>query len=315
MTSRLEVALAGGDTARMVRILLDRGVWRAAPVPHELVVDLERTEPTGDWFERYLRTKQSLSVFLGAGRQLYIKVDPRSETVRAAFDMAPDGDAVASLLSDVPLEVASFAPLYPEWSGRGSPCRSIVGFADYHFSHGGACAFQGDGHRRLASRRWLEHGPWQLFRGANDTTLVQFHDPGLDAAEAFAQAEPTHRRTGITDEGGFLQSDYVYEHSLRGFYDAERKVQEVVAIGRELPAVELLDAAAARHYQALGPDKPLDNVAFVLLDPQEARQQLPRLWLYGLECWTIIDEVKTRLDTEDPPPGVDRALSPAGSGR
>ncbi|MGW8850074.1 hypothetical protein ACWGNE_20125 [Streptomyces xiamenensis] len=134
---------------------------------------------------------------------------------------------------------------------------------------------------------------------------MQFHDTALDATEAFARARPAHRRLGISDEGGFLQSDYVYEHSLREFYDAGRRVQEVVVIGRELPAVELLDAAAARHYQALGPEEPLDNVAFVLLDPEEAREQLPRLWLYGLECWTIIDEVKTRLETEEPPPAVE----------
>ncbi|MEV8361794.1 hypothetical protein [Streptomyces niveus] len=305
MTSRLEVALAGGDTARMVRLLLDCGVWGPAPVPRQLVVDVDKTEPTEDWFERHVLTKQSLFVYFDADRQLYVKVDPGGETVRAAFDMSPDGDAVASLLSDLPFEVASFAPLYPEWSERGSAYRSTVGFGDYHFSHGWACAFRRNGHQRLVSRRWLEHGPWQLFRGANDTTLVQFHDPGLDAAEAFAQAEPAHRRMGINGKGGYLQTNYFYKHSLRGFYDAERRVQEVVVIGRELPAAELRDAAAARHRQALGPDKPLDNVAFVLLDPEEARQQLPRLWLYGLECWTIIDEVKTRLDTEEPPPGVD----------
>lgn len=50
--------------------------------------------------------------------------------------------------------------------------------------------------------------------------------------------------------------------------------------------------------------KPIDNVAFVLLDPAEARAHLPSLWLYELECWTIIYEVKTRLDTDEPPEGV-----------
>ncbi|MFF9403699.1 hypothetical protein [Streptomyces sp. NPDC014744] len=40
------------------------------------------------------------------------------------------------------------------------------------------------------------------------------------------------------------------------------------------------------------------------MDPDEARAHLPRLWPYELECWTIVDEVKTRLDTEEPPEGV-----------
>ncbi|WP_326695923.1 hypothetical protein OG909_32220 [Streptomyces sp. NBC_01754] len=307
MTNQLEMALFGEDMAETVRALLERGLWGRAPVAGEVVVDLEDVEPTADWFDRYVRTGKQMSVYFGADRNHYIRVHPREQTVRASFDMEADGDTVVSLLSGIPFHVASFSSLHPEWEAEDSAYPTAPGFGRYHLRHGWACAFQGKGHAWLVSRRWLDHGPWQLFHGPNDTTLVQFHAPGLDAGAAFEQAAPAHRRMGVEDEGGYLQKEYVYKHGVQGTYVADRRVIEIVAIGREVPALELRDAAAAWQSQALGPDKPLDNVAFVFLDPAEAREQLPRLWLYGLECWTVIDEVKTRLDTEEPPPGVDEA--------
>ncbi|MEU5025648.1 hypothetical protein [Streptomyces milbemycinicus] len=305
MLGRIAVALEGGDVIDVVKALQGRNLWGQAAAPREMAVDLETIEPSPDWIDRYTGTGVRVAAYFGTQNDYYVMTDPEARTVRAAFDMAGGVEEVASLLSDIPFEVASFEPRYSEWITMRSHYGRIPGFGRYHFKHGWACAFQGDGHLRMVSRRWVDHGPWRVLRGSNDTTLVQFHDLDLDAEAAFAQARPAHRHMGISDEGGFLQSRYVYKEGLHGLYDAERRVMEVVVIGREVSPLEMRDACAARRDQKLGPEQPVDNVAFVFLDPREASAHLPRLWLYGLECWTIVDEVKTRLDTEEPPEGVD----------
>ena len=170
-------------------------------------------------------------------------------------------------------------------------------FADRHFRHGWACAFKGKGHDRLVSRRWLEWGPWRLIRDEeNDLSFVQFHDLDLTPELALEQARPGHQRMGIHDHGGFLQRNYVYEHNLKGIYQPSTQVLEIVINDRELTQCEMLDACAARHYQALGETRPLKNVAFVFFNEEEARAHLHELWLRELECWTFIDGFKTRLD-------------------
>src|SRR6185436_9555656 len=120
--------------------------------------------------------------------------------------------------------ICSTASLYPEWAdgSPGDPYRA-PNFAELHFGHGWACAFRGEGHDRLVSRRWLDFGPWKLRRGANDTSLVQFHALGVDAATALEQARIGHERMGISDSGGFIQARYVYAFELRGIYDKARR--------------------------------------------------------------------------------------------
>ncbi|MFE7045295.1 hypothetical protein ACFU9X_39545 [Streptomyces atratus] len=301
MQGMIAMALEGKDVVSLAESVRERHLWGPGATPENVEVDSLPAKASERWIEQYADTGKRVSAYFDENYENYLIMHPAAKTVRASFNFSGDLPKLIELLSDLPFEVASFAPRYRVWYNK---YRDIPGFGGYHFTHGWACAFRGDGHARLASRRWLDHGPWRLYRGANDTSFVQFHDLELDEDLAYAQAKFAHQRMGITDEGGYLQSDYVYQDDIRGFYNSARRVLELVVIGRTVSAREMRDACAARRDQVLGPEQPIDNVAFVFLDPSEADRHVPRLWPYGLECWTIINEVKTRLDSEEPPEGT-----------
>ncbi|MCD9588809.1 hypothetical protein [Streptomyces sp. 8ZJF_21] len=316
---RIGMALTGLDITDMATELRER--WFPGEVPQRITVDSHEVSPSVDWIERHLgRTGEGaeegvdegavegpdvVAAFFGDNSDRYLTVHA-NKMVRLSFDFEGEAAELVDALSDYPFEIASFQSRYREWQTKEKYWAPSFGGA--HFPHGWACAFRGEGHRSLVSRRWLDTGPWHLLHGPNDTTLVQFHDLKLGAAEALAQAKPAHEHMGHSNEGGFLRTPYVYRKEIKGFYDASRRVLKVVVLGRTVPAVEMRDACAARRDNLLAPEQPVDNVAFVFLDPAEARAHLPRLWPYGLECWTVIDDVETRLDTEERPEGAgDRA--------
>jgi hypothetical protein len=83
----------------------------------------------------------------------------------------------------------------------------------------------------------------------------------------------------------------------------KKRLLKIVIHGRDVPQLEMLDACAARHYNILGPDKPLDNVAFVFMEESVARAHLHELWLRELECRAIIGGQEVLLNTGyNPPP-------------
>jgi hypothetical protein len=152
---------------------------------------------------------------------------------------------------------------------------------------GWAAAFKGAGHDRLVTRRWLETGPWKLWQGPGDVSLVQFHDLDADAEHALAEARPGHAQLGISDSGGFLQKPFVYELELEGLYEPASRLMKVVVLGRDLSDLELLEWAAARAEGKLAGGKPVDTVAFVFPDEREGRSNLDRLTRYGHQVWAI----------------------------
>ena len=293
----IAVGLEGPDRLAVARTLLERGLWES-PVPQKLMVDHEEKKPEADWLETWApQAKQGTAATFRKYPKEYLLVRPGLATL-ARFPFTVDPKKVLELLAGLPFTVASFESLYDEWDER-SPAYIGPTFADGHFRHGWACAFKGEGHDRLVTRRWLEHGgPWRILTGPHDTTLVQFHEIGIDAEAALAQAQPGHQRMGITDTGGFLQSGYVYEHPIRGLYDAGARALKVVVHGRDVESREMLDYAAALRFQALGPDQPLAAVRFVFLEEARAQAHLRELWLHGLECWFAAGEEK-RLDVGD----------------
>ena len=131
--------------------------------------------------------------------------------------------------------------------------------------------------------------------GANDTTLVESHELGLDPAAALAKARIGHERMGISPTGGFIQGRYRYAYDFAGKYFPERRKLEIVVIDREVAQREMLDACAARYHQFLGREKPLDNIVYVFMEEAPARAHLHELWLRGLECRTIIKGVEVDL--------------------
>jgi hypothetical protein len=102
---------------------------------------------------------------------------------------------------------------------------------------------------------------------------------------------------GITDTGGYLQDHYVYEHDLKGLYDATELMLKIVVHGRDMSQLEMRDACAARRDQVLGPERPLRRIAYIFLEAARAEAHLHELWLRELECWTIRDGLEVRLDT------------------
>ncbi|MFF9436500.1 hypothetical protein ACF1BP_22505 [Streptomyces sp. NPDC014735] len=290
----LGLALAGPDPTGLAHML--RKQWFHSETPQRLLVDHHPVEPSEEWLDRYAHASRSVAAFFGPGRSLVLH---QGELAKATFDFDGGPEQLAETLRRYPFDIASFRSRHREWKMK--EIYSAPGFGGSHYPHGWACAFRGDGHQRLVSRRWLESGPWRLHRAPDDTTLAQFHDLGLDASAALEQARPAHRRMGHSDEGGFLHEPYRFRNELKGFYDAGRRVLKIVILGRTVSSVEMRDACAIRGDSRSTTETPLDNIAFVFIDPDAAHTHLPRLWPYGLECWTIIHGHETRLDTDTPP--------------
>jgi hypothetical protein len=297
----LEPALSGPDTSALARALADQRL-----VPEKPPVDVggSSATATANW-PAALSDASEVILRWDDGTTLAVL---GRDIVKLTYD-GFEGGVTETLqsLSRLPFTIASFKTMYPTW-------RSEYGyrpptFGDLHWRHGWACAFKGDGHGRLVSRRWLDFGPWRVLRGDDDTTLIQFHDLEADAETALEQARPGHERMGVSDSGGFIQSGYVYAQDLSGLYSPDERSLKVLVFDREISQRELLDAAAARYYQALGPDRPIGAVAYVFVEEEEARANLHELWLREFECWAFVDGVETRLDEgyepkPDPPPWV-----------
>jgi hypothetical protein len=298
--TRWGLALEGPDPSAIVRWLAER-VWPDR-IPAELVIGARSLKPKADWAARLLPragTKDDAAAYFTAGSPDESLIVHAGRLVKARFPFEPDIDEAKRWLETAPFVVASFESLH-DWSAIDKRY-SAPSFGRRHFPHGWGCAFKGSGHDRLVSRRWLEFGPWRLIRGAGDLSLVQFHAFDAPPRQALAQAKPAHETMGISDEGGFLQNPYVFATKLSGLYDAAERTLRIVVTGRDVPAVEMLDARAAVKQGALTADKPLERVLYVFTKPAEARRHLHALWLRELEVWTIVDGVEQRLDGEYAP--------------
>ena len=198
-----------------------------------------------------------------------------------------------SWLQRLDFKWAAFGQLWEWWeNGYSAPT-----FADGHPRHGWACAFKGEGHKRLVSRRWLEWGPWRLIRDeSHDISFVQFHDLEADATTALEQAKPGHQRMGIHKLGGFLQTGYCYWRPPKGIYiESERRLDIVITPGRTVPQLEMSDAAAARNLGHFA--QPVDSICYIFYDEEQAREHLHEMWLRELQVyWINMEGEKVRLD-------------------
>lgn len=287
--------------------------------PVELMVNGDEVRVTDDWYETWVpRTEFELM----AGwtpeeeeRAFMRMLDYSPNTIVSAwlpgFFSRPE--EVLELVSSWPVELVSLtSPHVDAWQECGYP---TYGFSDLHHPYTWGCVFKGRGHERLVSRRWLDHGPWRVLRGPNDTTLVQFHDLAADAAVAFEQAYPAQERMGISDTGGFLQTNYVYSQDIAGLYPADERTLEFVIHTGGVSELAMLDVCALRA--AGDPARPVERIAYVFIDEQVARAHLHQLWLRELECWTFVDGEKVRLDADyhpqPTPPAWVQALAPSRS--
>lgn len=296
----LGLSLMGSDLEAVFRALHARR-FHGDLLPSKLRVDDRKHEPSPDWVEKWLpRCEESIVAYWTREEADYFLIFHRGKIVFASFPFSRDAGATLDLLTTLPFNIASFDNIHPEWETARPPYKA-PSFGRLHFRHGWGCAFKGEGHDRLVSRRWLDHGPWRTLRAPSDTTLVQFHDLEADAATALEQAAPGHRRMGITDTGGFIQFGHIYGHELKGLYEPAERLLKIVVHGREVSQREMLDACAARLQQPLGDSQPLERIGYVFLEEHVARAHLQELWLRELECWTIIEGNEVRLDTDYQP--------------
>lgn len=297
MNTTLELAFAGPDLVAVLQRLGSRGLPHAGP-PVKIVTDGKARKPKGDWLGTAANScKFAFIAYWKAGGWISLDRDTIVKLSITHVDIDPTW--LSELIASLPVTLVSNSSLYTTWQDGSLGDKYLgPGFGDLHWPHGAFCAFKGAGHDRLVSRRWLEFGPWGILRGRNDTTLVQFHD--LDAGDktALGQARPAHARMGISPVGGFIQQPYHYEYDLKGRYMPDLRKLDFVVNGRKVTEREMLDAAAARHYQALGKEQPIESIAYTFVVEEEARAHLHELWLHGLECWAIIKGKEIRLDAD-----------------
>jgi hypothetical protein len=299
----LFISLEGSDLYKILKMVYNFGIFQDSPSPDRFWVDGTKKKYVRDWMEHYVNTcKRDVALFWEDGDGLddhhlsYAKGCVVKFSIRN-FD--ENANAVLTLIAPLPWSVAAFLQLRHNWVVNGEEY-SAPGFANKHHPLDWGCAFKGEGHKRLVSRRILEFGPWHLIRDEeNDITLVQFHDLNADSETALEQAKPGHALMSKPFEGAFFQKDFNLAGELDVLYEpAERKVKVIVA-GRNVPISEMVDMAKARYGQLLGPEKPIDSVAYIFTESEEAaRAHLHDLWLRELECWAFIDNLQTRIDLD-----------------
>jgi len=162
--------------------------------------------------------------------------------------------------------------------------------------------FKGSGHDRLVSRRWLEAGPWVVHRGADDLSVLQLHDFDADKDTAAAQVQASQERLGPSETGGVVMRKETRRYTFNLQYSPRARRATIVVAKREVTPREMLEATLLRGSNAAGPDSPLEHVAFLYIDEAQAQRDLHELWLHGLECWTYIRGVETRIDEAYVPP-------------
>jgi hypothetical protein len=295
----LFVSLEGEDRFEILKAIYNFKVFQESPKPDEFWVDGREKKYVKDWMERYVPAcKRDIFLTWRDGvHDHFISYDKECVIKFRMRDFSGDANTVLKLIAPIPWTVAAFMSTNLD---RFDDEYSAPGFANMHFSLDWGCAFKGEGHKRLASQRILEFGPWHLIRDEeNDITLVQFYDLNADSETALEQAKPGHALMSKPFQGAFFQKDFKLAGELDVLYEpTERKVKVIVA-GRDVPISEMVDMAKARYEQLLGPEKPFDSVAYIFTESEEAaRAHLHDLWLRELECWAFIDHLQTRLDLD-----------------
>ena len=271
-------------------VALTAAVLEVAPytrgMPTEMDHKLATIPTTADWKDRMLAPEvDDLAVTWGPGQRISRSV----AAIGAGFPSVPlEPTRILDFAAPLPFELAVVPPVHDWMDDYFAPAISA-----YHALLGWCALLKGAGHERwMASRRWVEHGPWRTYTGPNDTTLIEFHELEVEPEVSMPQAEAAH--DWMT--AGFLRSDHRYANDIEGIYTQEDGLLRIIADERAMSDALLLDACVARRDRREDPEKPLSNIAFVFMDEAVAREHLDALWLRGLECLTLRDGKEVRLD-------------------
>lgn len=287
MIKTFGATFSGPDLVALTEAAIDAAPYARgmpAKMRHKMVeIDLMK-----DWRDRLLGPSVvGLSVSWGRGKS----IERNPEAIAAYFpDVAMDPSKILEYVARLPFEVAVLPILRDYW--LESEYRAPAIGRD-HALLGWGMIFKGAGHERsIVSRRYLEHGPWRVVRGPEDTTLVQFHDLAADDPTSLEQARPAHEYM----VAGFMRPDHRFAHDIQGLYSKEDRLLRIVVNDREVSDRELLDACVARRDGKHDKDRPLANIAYVFVDERAARARLDALWLRELECRVADGRGERRLD-------------------
>lgn len=213
-------------------------------------------------------------------------------------DVLDSAEPPRELLSRVPDHtVATVGTPRHSWWLR-APYEPLCSFGVGHYTLGSFCAFRGpEGHARVVSPRWLDHGPFRVFT-EGDTTWVQFFDLEADEATAWEQAHPGHVWMADKNRGGFVEKPPAWFVFAPGTYDRGSGTSIVLVHGHDkVTPLHMLEAACAKVLQPF-PGITVRQVAFVFFEEVNARKHLHDLWLRGLECRWMSPRGEVRLDED-----------------
>jgi hypothetical protein len=295
---KLHVSVGGTDTSQLVADLQRVG-WCPQVPPYEMSIDFEDLDDPLPLTEALARAqRQVIALWDDPPRKLDVGVGGVVQIEGVEIELAVS--SALEVLAAMPFDMAVFGSphgilwRYPD---VGEPYRppSVPG----HMLFGWGAAFRGKGHDWMVSRHWLESGPWKLWRGPNDTSLIQFHGLDVDATTALEQAKPGHADL----RAGYVQKDFLFKTELKGLFDKATKTMKVIVHGRTISDQELIEWCAIRRDGRDG-FEPFAKVAYIFMQEPEAQANLARIWRYGHEVWTIRGGNEVRLDTEYKPPAT-----------
>lgn len=303
----LQMAFTGPDNRATAAALRDYQLFDGEPVA--MLIDNKRQDTPGPgWLEEATR-KATLgwSAWFG-GRPGPIGRDGAPGLPQGPYGLikeeygaiklvlrpwTPSMADFIDLLAAVPFYQASTFTLHPKWFNPGNlrVKQPFIRMNSAHHPHGFAAALRGPGHQAMCSPRWLEQGPWKVWR-RNDITIVQFHDLNADEDTAFHQAEPGWHRFGRTDEGGLLPADAV---ELKGstYVIPDRMLR--IDVRGELSPKDLSDLASWRVRRT---KHPVERIRLVFPTHELAEMHLYQCWIRSLECCYRADDEDHRIDED-----------------
>jgi hypothetical protein len=283
----LLLSLSGPDPLALAHGLADLGWWPEGALTLE--VDFKSRDAQGKDLAGALKPGRRVKAVTDEGHAL--EVDPAGLVTLRRPGTHVDRGLLKSL-GALPFELAVVGPLHAEWLDIDPPQWS---FGDGHVPHGWTSGFKGGGYRRLVSRRWLAHGPWRLHE-IDGASWVEFHALDAEPMAALKEALPRWPRLGISDEGGFIQTGFVFTEDVGGVYDPGERKLKVIVRGGDVSPRRMLEVAALRGHPGVPAAQAVERTAFVFLNLDDARRHLRELWLREHECWAIIDGIEVRMD-------------------
>jgi hypothetical protein len=292
MTWNLTATISGPDVMKSLHLSHELEPYQRS-LPAEVRIEFENCAVSSGWYKALHPARLHAGAYWSDHEQQVVYL-PKSELV--VFSLSNGFSTVEralAILEPLPFEICALgSAFFDEWIAADYP---RWGFDRSMIDLGWGCAFRDAGRDRLASRRWLDFGPWRVIRRPHDTTIIQFHDlPTTDPAEAYEQAKAGHERMGISPTGGYIACHMqgLLNGARQGIYTPQDRLLEVVVgFGNEVNRSEMPCNAALRlHHRTAPSSTPVERVAYVFVDDARAH-------LRELECW-VDGKGKRRLDLD-----------------